>query len=81
MEKSKYNEKKEEFQRNLKKEPINKYLKIMKEKWIIHPYKKCKILIKIKMILCSNMISNILTYKFKKNYKINQDKDIDNNQI
>ena len=53
----------------------------MKEKWIIHPYKKCKILIKIKMILCSNMSSNILTYKFKKNYKINQDKDIDNNQI
>ena len=31
MEKSKYNEKKEEFQRNLKKEPINKYLKIMKD--------------------------------------------------
>ena len=56
MEKLKYNEKKEEFQRNLKKEPINKYLKIMKEKWIIHPYKKCKILIKIQMILCSNMI-------------------------
>ena len=53
---------KRRISKKFKKEPINKYLKIMKEKWIIHSNKKCKILIKIKMILCSNMSSNILTY-------------------